>query len=128
MSYSGMRDQHVRHYNNNFKSWRYPMNRLDTINKIVRSEKYQLLVRTRSRFALKLSGLVLVIYYSFMMVVAFKPALLKAPVSDTSVISIGFPIAVLMFVLFWLLTGWYVHRSNTQYDQMSRDVIEEVLK
>jgi cation/acetate symporter len=86
------------------------------------------LVRTRSRFALKLSAFVLVIYYAFMMIVAFKPALLKTPVSDTSVISIGFPIAVLMFVLFWLLTGWYVHRSNTRYDQMSRDVIQEVLK
>ena len=103
-------------------------NRVETIAKIVRNEKYQLLVRTRSRFALKLSAFVLVIYYAFMMIVAFKPALLKTPVSDSSVISIGFPIAVTMFVLFWLLTGWYVHRSNTRYDQMSRDVIQEVLK
>jgi len=103
-------------------------NRSDLINSIIRSEKYQLLVKTRSRFALKLSVLVLVIYYAFMMVVAFKPALLKTPINDASVISIGFPIATLMFVLFWLLTGWYVHRSNTQYDQMGRDVIQEVLK
>jgi len=55
-------NQRVRHYNNKFKVWRYPMNtnRLETIAKIVRSEKYQLLVRTRSRFALKLSAFVLV--------------------------------------------------------------------
>jgi cation/acetate symporter len=103
-------------------------NRHDMITTIIGSEKYQLLVKTRSRFALKLSALVLAIYYAFMMVVAFKPALLKTPIYDTSVISIGFPIAAVMFVLFWLLTGWYVHRSNTRYDQMGRDVIQEVLK
>ena len=69
--------------------------------------KYQALVKRRGRLAAILSAIVLVAYYSFMMVVAFAPAMLGKPLSEGMTLSIGIPIGAAIIVISWLLTGVY---------------------
>jgi uncharacterized membrane protein (DUF485 family) len=87
--------------------------------------KYQALVKRRGRLAAILSAIVLVSYYSFMMVVAFAPAMLGKPLGEGMTLSIGFPIGAAIIVISWLLTGVYSYYANGQFEDLTNDLIRE---
>lgn len=93
--------------------------------KIRQNPKFQTLVSRRSRFAWTLSAIVLVIFYGFVMIVAFNPASLGTSLTGTSFVTVGFAAGLAMFVGFWLLTAYYVHRANTEFDAMTKELVEE---
>ncbi len=95
------------------------------IKRIRDNPKYQQLVAKRSRFAWLLSIIMLVIYYAFILVVAFVPNVLGNKLSPDSVISVGIPIGVLIIVIAFVLTGIYVFRANGTFDELARQVKEE---
>ena len=72
--------------------------------------------------------IVLVGYYSFMMVVAFAPDLLHKPMSDDSVLSVGFPIGAGIIILSWLLTGVYSHFANGRFQDLTDEITRETLQ
>ena len=49
-------------------------------------------------------------------------------ISDGSVITIGWPIAALIVVGGWLLTGVYVSRANGEFDRLTEEVLKEARK
>ncbi len=95
------------------------------IKRIKDNPKYQELVAKRSRFAWFLSIVMLVVYYAFILVVAFEPKMLGTKISPDSVISIGIPIGVLIILFAFILTGIYVFRANGTFDELTRQVKEE---
>lgn len=90
--------------------------------------KFAELVSKRTRFAILLSLVVLVPYYSFMMMTALNPAFFTQTIGEGSVITIGWPIGVVLVVGFWLLTGVYVSRSNGEFDNLTQEVLKEAGK
>jgi len=95
---------------------------VETIDIIKNNPKYQELVHSRSRFAWTLSILMLLVYYAFIMTIAFKPELLAVPLSDGSVISVGIPVGIAIILFSFLLTGLYVYKANNTYDVMLEDI------
>jgi cation/acetate symporter len=93
--------------------------------KIRQNPKFQTLVSRRSRFAWTLSAIVLVLFYGFVMVVAFNPAALGASLTGTSRVTVGFAAGLSMFIGFWLLTAYYVRRANTEFDALTKELVEE---
>lgn len=87
--------------------------------------KFQDMVKRRGRFAALLSAIVLVAYYGFMMVVAFKPTLLHQTLSEGSVLTVGMPIGAGIIIVSWLLTGLYVYRANSDFDKINAEVLKE---
>jgi uncharacterized membrane protein (DUF485 family) len=87
--------------------------------------KFQQLVRTRGRFAWTLSAVVLVAFYSFVMVVAFRPDVLGSPVAEGSKLTVGVAVGLAIFVSFWLLTGLYVRRANGEFDALTAEIVKE---
>lgn len=96
--------------------------------KIRRNPKFAELVGKRTRFAIVLSLLVLVPYYTFMLLTSLQPQLFAAKISEGSVITIGWPIAALIVIGGWLLTGVYVSRANGEFDSLTQDVLKEANK
>lgn len=90
--------------------------------------KFQELVRRRGRFAWTLSIIVLVMFYGFVMMVAFNPALIGERVAEGSMLSIGVALELFMFIFFWLLTAFYVRRANTEFDAMTQDIVRDAWK
>jgi uncharacterized membrane protein (DUF485 family) len=88
--------------------------------------KFRELELQRSRLAWLLSAIVLAAYYGLMIVVAFFPSWLHAPLSQDRVITIGVPIAAAVILLSWLLTGLYVYRANTAFDDLNEAILNEV--
>ena len=96
--------------------------------KIQKQPKFAELVGKRTRFAVILSLLVLVPYYTFMFLVSTQPQLFAAKVGEGSVITIGWPIAALIVIGGWLLTGVYISRANGEFDNLTQEVLKEANK
>ncbi|MGW8169466.1 MAG: DUF485 domain-containing protein [Sulfurovaceae bacterium] len=93
----------------------------DIVNQILSNPKYQELVSKRSKFAWTLSIVILVVYYAFVLVIAFDSALLGAKIGD-GVISVGIPVGMGIIVLSFLLTGVYVRRANSEFEALTQDI------
>ncbi len=66
-------------------------------------------------------------YFAYILTIAFRPALLGAPVRDGSVITWGIVVGVALLVLGFLLTAIYVVVANTRLDDLSRRLQEDLL-
>ncbi|HAS51267.1 MAG TPA: DUF485 domain-containing protein [Gammaproteobacteria bacterium] len=96
--------------------------------RIRNNPKFDELVSKRSRFAWTLTAIVLTIYFSFILVVAFKPALLATPIWEGGTASIAWPIGAGMILLFWLMTGLYIYRANGEFDDINAEVIKGAIE
>ncbi len=93
--------------------------------KIRANPKFAEMVGKRTRFAIILSLIVLVPYYTFMMLTAFNPGFLAQPISDGSIITLGWPIGVVLVVGSWLTTGIYISRANGEFDTLNEQILKE---
>jgi len=93
--------------------------------RIQANPKFRELEARRSRLAWLLSAIVLAAYYGLMIMVAFWPHALHAPLSEGQVITIGVPLGAAVIVLSWLLTGFYVYRANTVFDVLNEQILSE---
>lgn len=87
--------------------------------------KFKKLVATRGRFAWTLALVVLTMFYGFVMMVAFNPTVLGKPLAEGSMLTVGVAAELFMFIFFWLLTAFYVRRANTEFDALSKEVVNE---
>lgn len=99
----------------------------DIVERLRSNPKYHEMVSKRSRFGWMMAILMLVVYYAFIMTIAFAPEVLGQPISNTSVITVGIPIGLGVIVFAFLLTGIYVYRANTVFDRMNEELKKEVL-
>ena len=90
--------------------------------------KFRQLVSTRGRFAWTLAVVVLTMFYGFVMTVAFNPQILGQPIAEGSMLTVGVAAELFMFIFFWLLTALYVRRANTEFDALSKEVVNEAWK
>jgi len=97
-------------------------------NKIQKDPKYHQLVKERDVLAWTLTVLVLVIYFGFILLVAFAPGFLTKPISSTSVIPIGMLFGVGVILSSILLTGIYVYRANSTFDPLIAQIIQDATK
>lgn len=93
--------------------------------RIRQNPKFAELVSKRTRLAILLSLIVLVPYYTFMMITAFNPALLAQPISEGSIITIGWPVGAAMLIGCWLTTAIYIHRANGEFDSLNKEILDE---
>ncbi|MBU6505763.1 MAG: DUF485 domain-containing protein [Betaproteobacteria bacterium] len=97
-------------------------------SKIQNNPKYHHLVQQRDALAWSLSAIVCVIYFGFILMIAFTPGFLTQPISSTSVIPVGMLIGVGVIVASCLLTAVYVSRANGTFDPLTQEIIEEASK
>lgn len=100
----------------------------DIYKKVRANPRFAELEGKRSRFAMLLSAMVLVTYYALMMIVAFAPDVLRVPISEGGTLTVGVPVGAFIIIGSWLLTGWFVQRSNGEFDALKNEIIEEAYK
>ena len=98
----------------------------ELVDKIKNNPDYQELVSKRSSFAIKLSVAMLVVYFTFILTIAFNPAALGAPLSADSVTTIGIPIGIVIIVFAFILTGIYTKRANGEFDDLNNKIKQAV--
>ena len=92
---------------------------------IATAPEFRELVRRRSRFAWLLTAAMLVIYFGYILLIAFDPDFLAQPVAGGTT-SIGIPIGIGVILAGILLTALYVRRANREYDRLTRALRERL--
>lgn len=97
-------------------------------SKIQSNPKYLELVGRRDTLSWTLSAIVCVMYFGFILLVAFAPDILTQPIAADSVIPVGMLAGVGVIVASCLLTGFYVYKANTEFDPIVNEIVREASK
>ncbi len=100
---------------------------ISTLERIQRDPNYQALKERRSRFGWMLTFAMLVVYYGFILLIAFQKDLLSARIGS-GVMTWGIPIGFGVIVFTILITAIYVRRANGEFDDLSEKIKREALK
>jgi uncharacterized membrane protein (DUF485 family) len=91
---------------------------MPSAERIAASPLYQALKTRRSRLGWTLTALMMVVYYGFILLVAFDKPLLAMPLG-AGVTTLGMPIGLAVIVFTVVITAIYVRRANAEFDQMA---------
>ena len=97
----------------------------ELVNRVKENPNYQKLVSTRSTYGWTLTAIMVVVFYGFILLVAFNKELLSTRIGS-GVITWGIPIGLFVIVFTVILTGIYVARANGQFDELTAKIREEV--
>ncbi len=95
---------------------------------IRRNPRFAELVAKRTRFATRLAAVVLVIFYGFVLTVAFAPDVIAMRLFEGSNLTLGIALGLFQFVLFWVLTLVYVRRANGEFDDINNEIVRAAWK
>lgn len=96
------------------------------VPQIVANQHYQQLVRLRTRFGWTLTAMMMIVYYGFILLIAFDKELLSARIGN-GVMTWGIPVGLFVIVFTVVITGIYVSRANKQFDDLTEAIRKEVL-
>ena len=99
----------------------------NTYEKIRANPKYRQLVTTRDTYGWIMTILMLVVYYGYIALIAFNKAFLATPLG-AGVTTVGIPIGVGVILFTIIITGIYIRRANTEFDDLKAQVIKEATK
>jgi len=99
----------------------------DLVQRIAAHPKYVELKAKRTRFGVWLTVLMMVVYYGFILLVAFNKPLLATRMGD-GVMTLGIPIGFGVIVFTILITAFYVKRANAEFDTLSDAVAKAALQ
>lgn len=98
----------------------------DLVQKIKSNPNYQKLVSTRSSYGWTLTWIMMIVYYGFILLIAFDKELLAAKMGQ-GVMTWGMPIGLFVIVFTVVITGIYVRRANDEFDTLTAKIRKEVL-
>jgi uncharacterized membrane protein (DUF485 family) len=93
--------------------------------RIAAHPSYRELKARRTRFGWWLTGAMMVVYYGFILLVAFDKPLLAGRLGE-GVMTLGMPIGLGVIVFTVVITALYVRRANSEFDRLS-DEIQQAL-
>lgn len=96
----------------------------DIFQRVTANPRFQELKAKRGRFAWLLAAIMLVVYYGYILIIAFDKELLAKPIGE-GVMTLGIPVGLGVIVFTILITGIYVRRANAEFDELTRQIVEE---
>jgi uncharacterized membrane protein (DUF485 family) len=88
---------------------------------------YRELKAKRTSFGLWLTLAMLVVYYGFILLVAFNKPFLATKLG-AGVMTVGMPLGLGVIVFTVIITAFYVRRANSEFDSLTEQVTKAVLK
>jgi len=97
----------------------------DILKRVQANPKFIELVHKKTSLGWKLTLIMLVIYYGFILMLAFAPKTLGTPISAGAVTTLGIPVGIFIILSAFVLTGIYVRKANNEFDALNRQIVEE---
>ena len=95
------------------------------VQRILDNPKYQRLKARRSSFGWWLTAAMMIVYYGFILLVAFNKEFLSQRLGD-GVMTVGIPVGFGVILFTIVITAIYVRRANSEFDDLSHAIITEV--
>ena len=99
----------------------------DLALRIAQHPKYQELKAKRTSLGWWLTLAMMVVYYGFILLVAFNKPFLSQRMGD-GVMTVGIPIGFGVIVFTVAITAYYVNRANREFDDLADAIAKAVLK
>ena len=99
----------------------------DLAGKIASHPDYLKLKAARTRFGWWLTLAMMVVYYGFILLVAFDKPFLAQRLGD-GVMTVGIPLGFGVIVFTIIITAIYVRRANSEFDDLADKISKAVLK
>ncbi len=97
----------------------------DLVARANASPAYQKLVKTRSSYGWFLTALMMIVYYGFILLVAFGKEFMSQRIG-AGVMTYALPIGLFVLLFTIVITGIYVRRANTEFDELNEQVRKEI--
>lgn len=94
-------------------------------DRVKMNPKFAELVQKRSSFAWKLAIAMLVVYYGFILVIAFSPATFATKIGS-GVTTLGIPVGIGVILIAFVLTGIYTKRANGEFDDLTNQIKDDI--
>ena len=95
--------------------------------RIAAHPSYQALKARRTSFGWWLTAAMMVVYYGFILLVAFNKPLLSTRLGE-GVMTLGIPLGFGVIVFTIIITAVYVRRANSEFDRLTEEVSKAVTK
>ena len=99
----------------------------DLVHRIASHPSYIELKHKRTSFGWWLTAAMMVVYYGFILLVAFGKPFLSQRIGS-GVMTWGIPIGFGVIVFTIVITAYYVNRANREFDDLAEAVSKAVLK
>ncbi len=99
----------------------------ELVEKIKANPSYQELVTKRTSFSIKLAIVMLVMYYAFILLIAFNKEMLGQSFTG-GVTTIGIPMGLGIIVFSFILTGIYTQKANGEFDDLSNKIKDDIAR
>ena len=97
------------------------------VQRIKADPDYHKLVSRRSTYGWVLSVVMLVVFYGYILLIAFKRDLLATKIGS-GVTTWGIPIGLFVIVFTVVITGIYVRRANGEFDELTARIRKRALQ
>ena len=104
------------------------MSHSDTYERIRSNPKFQALVAKRNFYSMIMTVLMMVVYFGYILLIAFNKEGLAAKLSSTGVTSVGIPLGLGVILFTIIITTIYVRRANTEFDSEAAAILKEAQK
>jgi len=95
----------------------------ETYARIRSNPKFSELVERRGRLARWLAAIIFLVFYVFVLAVAFAPDFISVRPFAGSNITVGILAGLFQFVFFWILAWVYVRRANGEFDDLTDEIV-----
>lgn len=97
----------------------------ELVDRIENNPKYKELIAKKNSFSIKLGVFVLVMFYAYILVIAFNKEVLATKIGD-GLITVAFPIALAILVISFITTLIYVKRANGEFEDLTNEIKADV--
>lgn len=89
--------------------------------------KFQSMARQKSILGWTFSTIMFLVYVGFIWIIGTSPQTFGAKVSGGSIITVGIYAGVFVIIFSFLITLVYVYIANGKFEDMTQDVVKEVM-
>ena len=100
----------------------------DIVARIESNPKFLRFVSTRNNYSIIMTIAMMVVYFGYILLIAFNKQFLATKVASGAVMSIGIPMGIGVLVFTIVITAIYVRRANTEFDAMKDEIVKEASK
>ena len=97
----------------------------ELVERIENNPKYHELIAKKNSLGIKLGIFVLVMFYSYIMTIAFNKEVLATKIGD-GLTTIAFPIALAILVISFITTLIYVRKANGEFEDLTDEIKDDV--
>ena len=104
------------------------MSQDDVVARITKNPKFLQFVSTRNVYSNIMTMAMMIVYFGYILLIAFNKPFLAQKMSAGGVISIGIPMGIGVLVFTIVITWIYVRRANTEFDATKDEIVKEASK